>query len=141
MAGILINCCVCSAGRCVLPSRAIGGGTIHELGTWELALRAVRPCAGTAACEAESQTNTTSATSYLATSSLASVSRRRARWAPRRPQAKAFLHRVAAASGGSLRLVAQRYRNMTAAIAVALKKALANIEKRYLALCVNAPEG
>ena len=30
---------------------------------------------------------------------------------------------------------------MTAAIAVALKKALANIEKRYLALCVNAPEG
>ena len=56
-------------------------------------------------------------------------------------QAKAFLHRVAAASGGSPRLVAQRYRNMTAAIAVALKKALANIEKRYLALCVNAPEG
>ena len=56
-------------------------------------------------------------------------------------RSKAFLHRVAAASGGSPRLVAQRYRNMTAAIAVALKKALANIEKRYLALCVNAPEG
>ena len=30
---------------------------------------------------------------------------------------------------------------MTAAIAVALKKALANNEKRYLALCVNAPVG
>jgi hypothetical protein len=56
-------------------------------------------------------------------------------------QAKAFLHRVATAAGGSPRLIAQRYRNMTAAIAVALKKALANIEKRYLALCVNAPEG
>ena len=54
-------------------------------------------------------------------------------------QAKAFLHRVAAASGDSPRLVAQRYRNMTAAIAVALKKAF--LEKRYLALCVNAPDG
>ena len=39
------------------------------------------------------------------------------------------------------RLVAQRYCNMSAAIAVALKKTLAGIEKRHLALCVNAPDG
>ena len=52
-------------------------------------------------------------------------------------QAKAFLQSVAAAAGGSPRLIAQRYRNITAALAVALKKALCNIEKRYLALCVN----
>ena len=54
-------------------------------------------------------------------------------------QAKAFLQSVAAAAGGSPRLIAQRYRNITAALAVALKKALCNIEKRYLALCVNVP--
>lgn len=54
-------------------------------------------------------------------------------------QAKAFLQRVASAAGGSPRLIAQRYRNMTAVLAVALKKALFNIEKRYLALCVNVP--
>ena len=39
------------------------------------------------------------------------------------------------------RLVAQRYPNMTATIAVALKKAVANIEKRYVARFVDAPEG
>jgi hypothetical protein len=52
---------------------------------------------------------------------------------------KAFLQSVAAAAGGSPHLIAQRYRNITAALAVALKKALCNIEKRYLALCVNVP--
>ena len=56
-----------------------------------------------------------------------------------RRQAKAFFQSVAAAAGGSPRLIAQRYRNITAALAVTPKKALCNIEKRYLALCVNVP--
>ena len=69
---------------------------------------------------------------------MVSVSRRLVRWAPR-PR-HSFIA-SAAAAGGSPCLVAQRYRFMTAAITVALKKALANIEKRCLALCVNALEG